>query len=61
MMMPAAMCVQHEHVPGETVKFLGGASAYEEELSSLMLLNCSRCTLRWLRRPRAWNCTVSTG
>ena len=40
-----AMCVQHEHVPGETVKFLGEVqSAYpKKNWSSLMLLNCSRC------------------
>ena len=40
------MCVQHEHVPGETVKFLGEVqSAYpKKNWSSLMLLNCSRCT-----------------
>jgi len=39
------MCVQHEHVPGETVKFLGEVqSAYpQKNWSSLMLLNCSRC------------------
>ena len=42
----ALMCVQHEHVPGETVKFLGEVqSAYpKKNWSSLMLLNCSRCT-----------------
>ena len=41
-----AMCVQHEHVPGETVKFLGEVqSAYpKKNWSSLMLLNCSECT-----------------
>ena len=41
----AAMCVQHEHVPLETVKFLGEVqSAYpKKNWSSLMLLNCSRC------------------
>ena len=41
-----AMCVQHEHVPGETVKFLREVqSAYpKKNWSSLMLLNCSRCT-----------------
>ena len=41
-----AMCVQHEHVPGETVKFLGEVqSAYpKKNWSSLMLLNCSQCT-----------------
>lgn len=40
------MCVQHEHVPGETVKFLGQVrSAYpKKNWSSLMLLKCSRCT-----------------
>ena len=41
-----AMCVQHNHVPGETVKFLGEVqSAYpKKNWSSLMLLNCSLCT-----------------
>ena len=41
-----AMCVQHEHLPGESVKFLGEVqSAYpKKNWSSLMLLNCSRCT-----------------
>ena len=40
------MCVQHEHVPGETVIFLGEVqTAYpKKNWSSLMLLNCSRCT-----------------
>ena len=42
----AVQCVQHEHIPGETVKFLGEVqSAYpKKNWSSLMLLNCSRCT-----------------
>jgi hypothetical protein len=42
----AVMCVQHEHVPGETVKFLGEVqSAYpKKNWSSMMLLNCGRCT-----------------
>jgi len=42
----AVQCVQHEHVPGETVKFLGEVqSAYpKKNWSSVMLLNCSRCT-----------------
>ena len=42
----AVQCVQHEHVPGETVKFLGEMqSAYpKKNWSSLMLLNCSRCS-----------------
>ena len=42
----AVQCVQHEHVPGETTKFLGEVqSAYpKKNWSSLMLLNCSRCT-----------------
>ncbi len=41
----AVLCVQHEHVPGETVKFLGEVqSAYpKKNWSSLMLLNCERC------------------
>jgi lipopolysaccharide biosynthesis glycosyltransferase len=42
----AVMCVQHEHVPVETVKFLGEVqSAYpKKNWSSLMLLNAARCT-----------------
>lgn len=42
----AVMCVQQEHVPVETVKFLGEVqSAYpKKNWSSLMLFNCSRCT-----------------
>ena len=42
----AVQCVQHEHMPSETVKFLGEVqSAYpKKNWSSLMLLNCSRCT-----------------
>jgi hypothetical protein len=42
----AVMCVKHEHVPGETVKFMGEVqSAYpKKNWSSLMMLNCSRCT-----------------
>lgn len=42
----AVMCVQHDHVPAETVKFLGERqSAYpKKNWSSLMLFNTSRCT-----------------
>ena len=42
----AVQCVQHNHVPSETVKFLGEVqSAYpKKNWSSLMLLNCCRCT-----------------
>lgn len=42
----AVMCVQHRHVPGEQVKFLGEVqSSYEKKnWSSLMLLNCHRCS-----------------
>lgn len=41
----AVMCVQHEHVPKETTKFLGEVqSAYpKKNWSSLMLMNCDRC------------------
>jgi hypothetical protein len=41
----ALMCVQHQHIPLETVKFLGEPqSPYpKKNWSSLMLLNCSRC------------------
>jgi len=41
----AVMCVQHEHTPQETLKFLGEPqSPYpKKNWSSLMLLNCSRC------------------
>jgi len=42
----ALLCVQHDHQPTESQKFLGEAqSAYpKRNWSSLMLLNCSRCT-----------------
>jgi hypothetical protein len=42
----AVLCVKHEHKPNETVKFLGEPqSAYpKKNWSSLMLLNCHRCT-----------------
>jgi len=42
----AVMCVQHKHVPVETVKFLGEVqSSYpKKNWSSLMIFNCSRCT-----------------
>ena len=42
----ALMCVQHQHQPSETLKFLGEVqSAYpKKNWSSLMLFNCSRCT-----------------
>jgi hypothetical protein len=41
----AVQCVQHDHVPAETVKFQGEVqSSYpKKNWSSLMLLNCSRC------------------
>jgi hypothetical protein len=41
----AVMCVQHEHVPNEEVKFLGEVqSRYEKKnWSSLMLFNTGRC------------------
>ncbi|MCP9916678.1 hypothetical protein [Cyanobium sp. ATX 6F1] len=42
----AVQCVQHEHNPNEVVKFLGEPqSPYpKKNWSSLMLLNCGRCT-----------------
>ena len=42
----SVLCVQHNHVPRESVKFLGEAqSAYpKKNWSSLMLFNCARCT-----------------
>lgn len=42
----AVMCVQHDHIPKENVKFLGEVqSRYEKKnWSSLMLLNCQRCS-----------------
>ena len=42
----AALCVQHKHVPSKLVKFLGETqSTYpKKNWSSLMLLNCNRCT-----------------
>jgi hypothetical protein len=41
----AVQCVQHEHVPAETVKFLGAEQTRyaRKNWSSLMLFNCSRC------------------
>ena len=61
-----AMCVQHEHVPGETVKFLGEVqSPYpKKNWSSLMLLNCSRCTgltVDYVNTATGLSCTGSTG
>lgn len=42
----AVMCVKHDHVPHETVKFLGEVqSAYPmKNWSSMMLLNTNRCS-----------------
>jgi lipopolysaccharide biosynthesis glycosyltransferase len=42
----AVLCVQHDHRPNESAKFLGEVqSAYpKKNWSSLMLLNCARCT-----------------
>ena len=42
----ALMCVQHEHVPRESVKFLGAEQTRyaRKNWSSLMLFNCGRCT-----------------
>lgn len=42
----ALLCVQHDHQPSESKKFLGEVqSTYpKKNWSSLMLLNCSRCT-----------------
>jgi hypothetical protein len=42
----ALLCVQHDHQPIESQKFLGEVqSAYSKKnWSSLMLFNCSRCT-----------------
>ena len=42
----ALLCVQHDHQPSESRKFLGEVqSPYpKKNWSSLMLLNCSRCT-----------------
>lgn len=41
----AVMCVKHNHVPGEKIKFLGEIqSKYQKKnWSSMMLLNCERC------------------
>jgi len=43
----AVLCVQHEHMPSETRKFLGEVqSAYpKKNWSSLMLMQCERCTV----------------
>ena len=42
----AIMCVKHEHIPGEVVKFQGEVqSAYpKKNWSSLMLMNCKKCS-----------------
>jgi hypothetical protein len=42
----AVMCVQHQHVPVESRKFLGEfQSCYDKKnWSSLMLFNCQKCT-----------------
>lgn len=42
----AVMCVQHNHVPTETTKFLGAIQTQYEKKnwSSVMLFNCARCT-----------------
>jgi lipopolysaccharide biosynthesis glycosyltransferase len=42
----AVMCVQHQHIPKETSKFLGEVqSSYRRKnWSSLMLMNTARCT-----------------
>ncbi len=42
----AVLCVQHQHNPGEMVKFLGEPQTVypRKNWSSLMLLNCARCT-----------------
>jgi len=41
----SVMCVQHNHVPSETTKFLGEAQTQYEKKnwSSVMLFNCARC------------------
>lgn len=41
----SVMCVQHQHTPNETIKFLGEPqSAYpKKNWSSLMLMNCNKC------------------
>ena len=41
----AVMVVKHEHVPRETVKFLGEAQTMYEKKnwSSVMLMNCAKC------------------
>ena len=42
----AVQCVQHDHVPAETLKFLGAEQTRyaRKNWSSLMLFNCNRCT-----------------
>jgi hypothetical protein len=42
----AVMCVHHQHVPRETVKFLGAEQTRyaRKNWSSLMLFHCDRCT-----------------
>eukprot|EP00521_Asterionellopsis_glacialis_P000536 CAMPEP_0195254668 /NCGR_PEP_ID=MMETSP0706-20130129/5194_1 /TAXON_ID=33640 /ORGANISM="Asterionellopsis glacialis, Strain CCMP134" /LENGTH=222 /DNA_ID=CAMNT_0040307397 /DNA_START=292 /DNA_END=960 /DNA_ORIENTATION=+ len=42
----AVMCVQHDHIPSTTGKFLGEKqTTYEKKnWSSVMLMNCAKCT-----------------
>jgi hypothetical protein len=42
----AVMCVKHDHVPEEEIKFLGAVQTkYEKKnWSSVMLFNCAKCT-----------------
>ncbi len=42
----AVMCVKHDHVPEEDIKFLGAPQTkYEKKnWSSVMLFNCAKCT-----------------
>lgn len=62
----ALMCVQHHHVPRETVKFLGEPqSAYDRKnWSSLMLFNTPAAAPSppsWSTPPAACTCTASPG
>jgi len=42
----ALMCIQHEHVPAETIKFQGEVQSQypKKNWSSFMLMNCNKCT-----------------
>ena len=61
----AVMVVKHEHVPKETVKFLGDRNPVpKKNWSSVMLFNNARCaalTPEYVNTRRGSSCTSSSG